>query len=160
MTTWKDIDNVVLGGALQGIGGVAGELLSAAGDRALAHGMNHATGLVVGYGTEWQRALLMTSKHRPTKRGDIVGAQEHPANVFTYGDQVTIELRGPAGRGDIVWENEGVVFGMDDDGIELEDGPYIEWDEIVRIEAMGGAVWTCYEGDRQAYYEIPASRLQ
>ena len=85
---------------------------------------------------------------------------DHPANVFTFGDEVEITLRPPDGRNDIVWGTDGVVFGMDDEGIELEDGSYTKWDDIVRIEAMGGAVWSCYDDSGRRDYEIPASRLQ
>lgn len=147
--TFQHIDQFLFGGAFTGMAGIGKNLAAAAGERIVAHGMNHATGALVGYGTEWQRALLITSKHRPSKPGQVVGGtgREHPANVIEYGQAVTVELRTPAGRDDVSWYADGVVFGWDDDGIELEDGPYIEWDEVVRLEAGGVTVWQCYSGD-------------
>lgn len=140
MTTFRDIDRVVLGGALYGVSKVVGELAGAAGERALTHGMNHATGLLVGYGTEWQRALLVTSKHRPTRRGDVVGTTEHPANVISVGEEVAVFTA-----------DDGVAYGVveacDDDGIQLaDDWSVYAWSEITSIEAQG-EVWTVYEGD-------------
>lgn len=160
----RDIDNVITGGAICGIGKIAGGLLSAAGERAVAHGMNHATGLLVGYGTEWQKALLITSKHRPTKPGQIVGGtgmNQHPANVFTVGEEVTLHLRASDGSTDMNWVAEGVLQGFDDDGVELEDHyAMFDWSEVVAIESAEGAVWSCYSGDDVREYAIPESRLR
>lgn len=162
--TWRDIDNVVLGGALQGIGGVAGELLSAAGDRALAHGMNHATGLVVGYGTEWHRALLMTSKHRPTKQGSIVGHGQGEARsvqiVYEHGhrtneSEIVATCSSALESGEPVelelWDGsllEGIVTGIENTGLWLDD----EW--VEGMEVRGVTVWTMYQGDQSREYEV------
>lgn len=146
--TLRGIDNVLLGGALYGVSKVVGELAGAAGERALTHGMNHATGLLVGYGTDWQRALLVTSKHRPTRRGDVVGTTDHPANVIIVGEELAVYTRDDGFA-------YGIVEACNDEGIQLsDDWNALEWDDIVRIEAMGGKVWSCYDGDQRWDYEI------
>lgn len=138
--TFKHVDDFFFGGALLGTSKVARDLATAGKDRLVTHSMNHATGLLVGYGTEWQRALLVTSKHRPTRRGDVVGTTEHPANVISVGEEVAVFTA-----------DDGVAYGVveacDDDGIQLtDDWSVYAWSEITSIEAQG-EVWTVYEGD-------------
>lgn len=146
--TWRDVDNVLLGGAVQGISGVAGGLAKAGGERAKALAMNHATGALVGYGTEWQRALLLTTNKRPNRQGHVVATTDHPANVIDYGDAVTVELRG--------YEPfEGVVFGWDDECLELEEHmSTYPWEEIESIDVEGVTVWSCYSGDERRDYSV------
>ncbi len=60
--TLRDIDNVLLGGAVQGIGEVVGGLLGAAGERATTYAVYGVSGAITGYGTEWQRVLTGTTE--------------------------------------------------------------------------------------------------
>jgi len=138
--TWRHVDDFLFGGAFTGTSKVAKDLAGAASDRLITHGMDYATGALVGRGTEWQRALLVTSKHRPTRRGDVVGTTEHPANVISAGEEVAVFTA-----------DDGVAYGVveacDDDGIQLtDDWSVYAWSEITSIEAQG-EVWTVYEGD-------------
>lgn len=152
--TLRDIDNVLLGGAVQGIGEVVGGLLGAAGERATTYAVYGVSGAITGYGTEWQRVVAMNSKYRPTTKGQVVGgAVDHPANVITYGDAVTVTLRGTNPQ--VVNAIDGEVFGWDDDGLELEDGAgYFAWDEMETLEVNGATVWSCYSGDERRDYQV------